>query len=319
MAVATPNPPLEFSLPVQAATPPLLDQARRLVGGDSEMVRQMAQAAGGLAVNLVLAGLILAGTIWVSGWMSRMTARAIGRAHRGPVPDTTLQTFASSLVRYFVIIIGLVSVLTQLGVKATSVIAVLGAASLAIGLALQGALANVAAGVMLLILRPYRVGDEVVINGKQGTVKGLDLFATRLSDPDNVSVYVPNAKAWGEVIVNHSATPARRVELAFTVDFADDARGAADLMLAAAAAEPRVVGKPPAWANVTDISERGVVLTLRAWVAPKNYSDARSDLIAAVLRRFEAAGIRTPYPHQVAVDGSAKPPPAAPTPPPKGH
>ncbi len=298
-------------MPTSAAPPPILDQARRLLGGDGELLRHAADAAGGLAVNLVLAGLILAATLWVAGRLAGLTARGIARAHRGPDADTTLQNFAASLVRYSVITIGLVSVLTQLGVKATSVIAVLGAASLAIGLALQGALANVAAGVMLLILRPYRVGDEVVINGKQGTVKRLDLFSTRLSDPDNLSIFVPNAKAFGEIIVNNTATPSRRIELNFTIDFGDDAREATALLLALAGAERRVVAKPAAWAKVTDVSDRGVVVTLRAWVAPRDYGDTRSDLIAAALARFEDAGIRTPYPHQVSVEGPKPSEPAA--------
>ena len=302
MAAPIPTaPPLEFSIPVKPAAPPLVEQARRLVGGDTELARHAADAAGGLAVNLVLAGLILAVTLWTANALARLTAKGIARAHRAHPYDTTLQTFAASLVRYAVIVVGLIGVLGQLGVKTTSMIAVLGAASLAIGLALQGALANVAAGVMLLILRPYRVGDDVVINGKQGTVKGLDLFSTRLSDPDNLSVFVPNAKAFGEIIVNNTATPSRRVQLDFTVDFADDAQAAADLLLAAAAADKRVMAKPAAWAKPTDVSDRGVVVTLRAWTSPRDYNDTRSDLIAAVLKRFETAGIRTPYPHQVAV------------------
>jgi small conductance mechanosensitive channel len=300
-----PLPAPQFAVPTHAGAPPLVEQARRLVGGDSELLRHAADAAGGLAVNLVVAAAILAATLWTARWLGELTAQAIQRAHRTRPYDTTLQSFAASVVRYIVIVVGLVAVLQQLGVKATSVIAVLGAASLAIGLALQGALANVAAGVMLLILRPYRVGDDVVINGRQGTVKGLDLFATRLADPDNLAIFVPNAKAFGEIIVNQTSTPSRRVELNFTVDFADDAQIACALLLSVAASEARVVAKPAAWAKVTDLSDRGTVVTLRAWTAPRDYGDARSDLIAAAMARFEAAGIHTPYPHQVAVERPA--------------
>src|SRR4051812_17973989 len=174
------------------------------------MLRHMADAAGGLAVNLTLAALILAGALWAAGALSRLTARGIARAHPHHRTDTTLQSFLASLVRYLVIVIGLIAVLDQLGVKATSVIAVLGAASLAIGLALQGALANVAAGVMILVLRPYRVGDSVRIDGQEGKVRGLDLFSTRIADPDNLNVFVPNAKAFGEIIVNQTSPTVRR-------------------------------------------------------------------------------------------------------------
>ena len=235
---------MALPIPTDPTLPPFVNQARSLFFGDGELLRHAADAAGGLAVNLALAGLILAGTVWVSRWLSGLTARAIHKSHRGRPADTTLQSFAASLVRYLVIIMGLVAVLQQLGVKTTSMIAVLGAASLAIGLALQGALANVAAGVMLLILRPYRVGDRVVINGKEGTVKGLDLFATRLSNPDNLSVFVPNAKAFGEIIINQTAPVVRRAQLDFLIDFEDDVDRALAVLLACAAASPQVVAKP---------------------------------------------------------------------------
>ncbi|MFI4965837.1 MAG: mechanosensitive ion channel family protein [Caulobacterales bacterium] len=292
-----------MALPISTnpTLPPLVDQARRLMFGDGVLLRQVADAAGGLAVNLALAGLILAGTIWAANWLSRLAARAIRRAHRHTPTDATLQTFAASLVRYVVVIVGLVAVLQQLGVKATSVIAVLGAASLAIGLALQGALSNVAAGVMILILRPYRVGDTVEINGQQGTVKGLDLFSTRLASGDNLSVFVPNAKAFGEIIINLSSPVARRVQLDFTIDYADDVDCALEIMLACAAAEPRVTPKPAPWAKLTALADSGVTVSLRAWLAPKDFDDGRYDLMKAVRDRLEGAGFSFPYPHQVAV------------------
>lgn len=309
---APPQPTLDFTLPTETASPPLFDQARRLLGGDSELLRHAADAAGGLAVNLVLAGVMLAATFWASGWLAQMTTRGIERAHRGPAADTTLQTFAASLVRYFVIIIGLVGVLNQLGVKATSVIAVLGAASLAIGLALQGALSNVAAGVMILILRPYRVGDRVEINGRQGTVKGLDLFSTRLADPDNLNIFVPNAKAFGEIIINQTAPVGRRIQLDFTIDFGDDADRALEVLIDCAKADPRVMARPEPWAKMTAIKDNGVTVTLRAWVSTGDYWDARFDILKTVRDRFGREGLSFPYPHQVAVEPRAAEPDARP-------
>ncbi len=304
---------MALPLPTDPTVPPIISQARRLALGDSELARHMADAAGGLAVNLTLAALILVVTVWASGWLSRMTVRGIERAHRNRPVDTTLQNFAASLVRYFIVIVGLIGVLQQLGVKATSVIAVLGAASLAIGLALQGALANVAAGVMILILRPYRIGDEVVINGRQGVVKGLDLFATRLADPDNLAVFVPNAKAFGEIIVNNTSTAARRIQLDFTIDYDDDVQAARRLALAVATADPRVLAKPAPWAHLTALQDSGVTVTLRAWTTPGDWGEARSDLMAEVKARFEAAGLTFPYPHQVAVEDKAPAPKPAPS------
>jgi small conductance mechanosensitive channel len=290
-------------MPVDPTVPPLVTQAKRLFLGDGELLRHAADAAGGLAVNLAVAGIILAGTIWAANWASRLTSRAISKAHRRQPPDATLQSFAASLVRYLVVIVGLIAVLDQLGVKATSVIAVLGAASLAIGLALQGALANVAAGVMLLLLRPYRVGDTVEINGRSGTVKGLDLFSTRLSSGDNLSVFVPNAKAFGEIIVNMSSPVARRAQLDFTIDYEDDADQALEVLLACAAADPRVAPKPAPWAKLTALGESGVTVSLRAWFSPKDFEDGHFDLIKAARDALDGAGFSFPYPHQVAVEG----------------
>jgi small conductance mechanosensitive channel len=202
-----------------------------------------------------------------------------------------------------------VAVLDQLGVKATSVIAVLGAASLAIGLALQGALANVAAGVMLLILRPYRVGDSVEINGKGGTVKGLDLFSTRLSSGDNLNVFVPNAKAFGEIIINMSSPVARRAQLDFSIDYADDVDAALEVMLACARADPRVSRKPEPWAKLTAMTDNGVTVSLRAYFAPKDFEDGHYDLLKTVKDALEAGGFTFPYPHQVAVEARSFQPP----------
>jgi len=291
--------------------PPFVDQAKRLVFGDGQLLRQMAGAVGGLAVNLAVAGLILAGAIWLANRLSRLAGRAIARAHRHGPADTTLQSFAASMVRYVVIVVGLVAVLEELGVKATSVIAVLGAASLAIGLALQGALSNVAAGVMILILRPYRVGDRVEINGRQGTVRRLDLFSTRLSDPDSLNVFVPNAKVFGEIIINQTSPAVRRIQLDFTIDFDDDADQALEILLACAKANPKVVDKPAPWAKLTAIKDSGVQVTLRAWFSPNDFWDGRYDLTKAVKDAFDAAGISFPYPHQVAVESRRFEPPQA--------
>jgi small conductance mechanosensitive channel len=311
--LATPTPVLPAILPTQIPTdprlPPFVNDARRLLLGDGELLRHMADAAGGLAVNLALALAIFLGTLWVANWASRLTANGIARAHRHKPADTTLQSFAASLVRYLVIIIGLISVLQELGVKTTSVIAVLGAASLAIGLALQGALANVAAGVMLLILRPYRVGDAVEVAGRQGTVRGLDLFTTRLSSGDNLSVHVPNAKVFGDIVVNQSTPVARQASLDFVIDYEDDVDRGLEILLACAAAEPTVTPKPAPWARMTAMGDRGVTMTLRAWFAPVDFDSGRYDLMKRVKDALETAGFTFPYPQQVAVEARKFEPP----------
>ncbi|MDB5419685.1 MAG: MscS Mechanosensitive ion channel [Phenylobacterium sp.] len=282
--------------------PPLSDQLRALLGGGPQAWWPLLTTLGHLAVNLTIGLVILLITIWVAGWASTLARNAAGRFHRGAEPDTVLQGFIASLVRYAVVIIGGVAVLQQIGVQTTSVLAVLGAASLAIGLALQGGLSNVAAGVMILLLRPYRIGDRVEIAGVVGRVRGLDLFITRLHDLDNSVVFIPNAKALGDKIVNFSMPESRRIVMDFGIDYADDVDLALALLIEAAKADARIVGSPAPWAKLTSLADSTVTVTLRAWTSPDGFVDTRFDLIKAVKARFDAAGLTLAYPHQVAVE-----------------
>ena len=201
----------------------------------------LASAALHVLINLAIGAGLLVVTLWAAGWAARLAREAAGRLHHGHGPDAVLQGFVSSLVRYGVIVIGLIAVLQQIGVQTTSVLAVLGAASLAIGLALQGGLSNVAAGVMLLLLRPYRIGDRVKIGEVVGRVNGLDLFVTRLHDLDNSVVFIPNSKAFGDVIINYSMPENRRIVMDFHIDYDDDVELALELLRETARAEPRIV------------------------------------------------------------------------------
>lgn len=269
-------------------------------GGDPDVLRKFADASGDFAVNLCIAALVLLLTIWASRWASGLVRRALQRFSKTR-DDATLQGFGSSLVRWAVIIVGLIAVLTRLGVETTSVIAVLGAASLAVGLALQGTLSNVAAGVMLLVFRPYRVGDFVEIAGKQGVVKHLDLFTTELATMDNVKLTAPNGKIFGDFILNFSAHPTRRVDMIFHVDFEADPEEACRRMAALAVQDARVLSDPAPITEVVGLFDHWADVALRVWVHGSDYGAVKSDLLAAVKRDFEAAGFPRPYPHQVAV------------------
>jgi len=187
-------------------------------------------------------------------------------------------------------------------VQATSVIAVLGAASLAIGLALQGTLGNVAAGVMILLLRPYRAGDRVELNGRQGRVVGMDLFNTKLLDYDGLTLYLPNGKVFGDMIVNISQAGNRRIGLIFSVDYEDDLNLALTTLIETAAADPRVMANPEPWAKVVSLGDSAVNIELRCWTSPDDWNDTRSDLIKRIKESLDANGLTIPYPHQVWVD-----------------
>jgi small conductance mechanosensitive channel len=280
---------------------PTMPDFQHLLTHDPETIRRLGGAAASLAVNVFVAAIILAATFWLSGLISRSVQRGIPRMNRHHPVDSTLPLFISSVVRYGIIIVGLVAAVQRLGVQATSIIAVLGAASLAIGLALQGALSNVAAGVMLLILRPYRVGDNVEISGREGKVRALTLFTTELTSYDGLKMVLPNGKILGELIVNFSARGLRRYEITVGVDYQDDLDKGLALLIACAQEDPRVMAKPPPWAKVTNLGDNAVSLTLRAWVKATDYVDARPDMIKTIKQRFEADGFSFPYPHQVGV------------------
>ncbi|MCC7268994.1 MAG: mechanosensitive ion channel [Caulobacteraceae bacterium] len=284
----------------------LIQRAALLFSGDRAMLATLVNMAGALAVNLVLAGIILAITLWLAGRLSKVARRAVQRAGRNHPPDQTLQAFIGSLVRYVVIAVGLIAVLQQLGVKATSVIAVLGAASLAIGLAVQGALSNVAAGVMLLLLRPYRAGDAVRLNDQMGEVKSMDLFSTRLVSPEGLDIFVPNGKVFGELLINYSTPKLRRFEWQVGIDYDDDVDLALRLLLEIAERDPRIVRAPAPWAKVTGLGESAVNLTLRAWAANADLGEAAHDTLKAIKQTFEAHGLTFPYPQQTASEREPK-------------
>ena len=281
-------------------------QAHAMLSGDPAAWRQTLDAAGGLAVNVAAAIVILIVTLWASGWLSRAVRQALARVQKPGGADPTLQGFVSSLVRWLVLIVGVIAILQQLGVQTTSILALLGAGSLAIGLAMQGALGNVAAGVMLLVLRPYRVGDVVEVNGKVGTVRRLDLFMTELADPDNLVIYMPNGKVFGEMIVNYSTPASRRMELSFGIDYQDDLDHALALLLQCARADGRVLAHPEPWAGVTALASSSVTVTLRAWIPTPAFWDVRYAMIKRVKETLEGAGMTFPYPHQVAVEKPAR-------------
>lgn len=264
------------------------------------MLLLLLSLAGAFAVRLLVAALILGITLWASRRLARLAEHGVARLtqHQGP-SDGTLSGFVSAVVRYGVVAIGAIAVLQQLGVQATSVLAVLGAASLAIALALQGTLGNVAAGVMILLLRPYRVGDRVNLNGQSGKVVHLDLFNTRVLDYDGLTVHIPNGKVFGDTIINLDQGGRRRVELTVGVSYNDDLDTAIEVMLRVAAADPRVLKEPRPWAKVTDLANSSVNVTLRCWTDPDDWVDAKFDLLKQIKESIEDAGLSFPFPQVV--------------------
>ncbi|MBU3974189.1 MAG: mechanosensitive ion channel [Alphaproteobacteria bacterium] len=267
---------------------------------DAAMIAKLTDMAGDLAVNLVIALAILAATILLSRWVAGVTRRMLSRV-RGFRHDQTVLSFVVQVVRVVVYIVGLIAVLQRLGVQTTSIIAVLGAASLAVGLALQGTLSNVAAGVLLLVLRPYKVGDVIDIGGVAGSVQRLDLFTTQMSNANNHKIVVPNAKVLGDVILNLSGQKTRRVEINFTVGYGEDLNAARAVLAGVAEAHEKVLDDPAPWTGVTGLLDSAVQITLQAWVKSDDWWQTQADLMQGGKEAIDAAGIEIPFPHQVAV------------------
>jgi len=272
-----------------------------VVTTETAALTKASDVVGDLAVNVVIAMLIAVATFWIAKWASSLVRGGLQKLPRTHA-DKTLQDFASSVIRYAVVIIGVVAILRRLGVETTSIITVLGAASLAIGLALQGALSNVAAGVMILVFRPYRVGDFVMIAGKSGTVKNFDLFNTEMLDSDGLKVMVPNGKAFGDVVVNYTDIPNRRVEMTFALDPSANAQAAADAAMAVLKADKRVLDDPAPMARPTEYTAEKITLTVRAWARVDQYWDMRFDLSRLVSEAVQRAGAPFYYPTVRAVN-----------------
>jgi small conductance mechanosensitive channel len=234
-------------------------------------------------VNLVVGLVILVITFWAAGWGSGLVKRAIGRLHsRSGTPDVTLQSFLGSLTRYLIIIVGLMVVLDKLGVKTTSVLAVLSGLLLGVGLALQGALSNVAAGVMLLLFRPYRVGDLVEIGGRQGTVKALDLMITEVVTPDGLRVTAPNGKIFGDFIVNYTKPGKRRVDVTFHIPPNKSLAEVLEAMKVQLAHDKRVLKDPAPSFEASGLNELYAEGIVRVWVKPPDYVPVKTAIVLGV-------------------------------------
>lgn len=253
-------------------------------------------------LDVVAAIIILILGWWFARWAKRFLHRRLSRT--GKI-DLMLVGFFSSFVKYAILTFTVIAVLSQFGVQTTSLITVLGAAGLAIGLALQGTLSNVAAGVMLLIFRPFRVGDYVEVAGVGGVVKDVSLFITEMSTPDNIQITVPNGQIWGNVIRNFTVNDTRRIDLAVGIGYVSRLQHAFDAIRATIERDPRILKEPEPLAALSGLGASSLDLTVRAWVKTADYWPVRFDLLRAIKETLDAEGIEIPYPHQVVFERQA--------------
>lgn len=244
--------------------------------------------------GIIIAIIILIIGRWIAMWLSSIGRKAMTRGNI----DETLARFLSKLVYYALLAAVLIAAADQLGIKTTSFVAILGAAGLAIGLALKDSLGNFASGVMLILFRPFRVGDYVTAGGVSGTVQQIDIFSTILKTPDNQKIIVPNSSITADVIVNVNAEPTRRIDLQVGIGYDDDIREAKTTLENLVRSDSRILQDPAPQIAVAELADSSVNLIVRPWVLTADYWDVRLELTEKIKLTFDEKGISFPYPQQ---------------------
>lgn len=231
---------------------------------------------------------------WIATGVQRLTRRIL----TGKKVDPTIVSFVGHLIYIALLTFVVIAALAQVGIQTTSFIAVMGAAGLAIGLALQGSLANFAAGFLMIIFRPFKAGDYIEGAGAAGIVEKLEVFTTTLKTLDNKVVIIPNAKIMGDNIINYSAMETRRVDLDFGVSYREDIDKVRKCIQDVINNDARTLKDPEASILVKELANSSVVFQLRVWVKGSDYWGVYFDVIEAVKKRFDAEGISIPYPQR---------------------
>ena len=231
----------------------------------------------------------------VAGWAGSSVLRLLNKTTR---VDDTLKPFFANTVRYFILILVVIAVLSQFGIQTASLIAMLGAAGLAIGLALQGTMQNIAAGIMLLFLRPFKVGEYIDAEGISGTVNEIGLFTTHLKTYDGIYLETPNSKLWNRSIINYSRLPTRRLDIGVGIGYGDDIDKALAILMDLMVKDGRVLKDPEPATMVLELADSSVNLNMRMWTDTSNFWALKFELTKAVKQRFDAEGISIPYPQR---------------------
>lgn len=212
--------------------------------------------------------------------------------------EATLVSFVHHISYVAAMTFVVIAAIGQLGVQTTSFIAVLGAAGLAVGLALQGSLSNFAAGVILILFKPFKVGDFIIAGGEMGTVKEIQIFNTVLAHPDNRKIVVPNSQVTGGTITNFSAIDSRRIDLKFGISYGDDMKKAKEALAKVVASDKRVLAEPKTVIAVSELGDSSVNIICRPWVKPGDYWDVYFNLVEQGKLELEKNGITIPFPQR---------------------
>lgn len=243
--------------------------------------------------------IIAALAIFIIGrWVANLITKGVRRLLERANVDSTLVKFLSNIVRILLLIFVILAAIGQLGIQTTSLIAVLGAAGLAVGLALQGSLSNFAAGVLVIIFRPYKVGDYIEAAGVAGTVDEVQIFNTVMNTPDNKRIIVPNSQITGGIITNYSAHETRRVDFTFGIGYGDDIDKAKKIIEEVLTGDERVLADPAPQIVVAELADSSVNIVARPWAKAADYWGLKFEVTETVKKRFDAEGISIPFPQR---------------------
>ena len=277
-----------------------MDNLLGLPIGEDRVVGDLvsAEIVLGILLNVVAAFAILFVALMISGWVRRKLIRT---ATNNENLDLTLFSFLANILRYAILAMAFIFILNRFGIQTTSLVAVVGAAGLAIGLAMQGALSSIAAGVMLVIFRPFKIGDFVDVAGLMGTVKDISIVATELATVDNLQIIVPNAKVWGSPITNYSTYDTRRAEWLFGVGYGADLAKAEQIIRDTVLSDPRALQEPAPFLQVNNLGDFSVDFLVRVWCNRTDLFAFQADMKRAVKEAFDANGIDIPFPTQTVI------------------
>ena len=247
-----------------------------------------------LAINVAVAIAIF----YIGKLVVGMIVRGMRKVMQKQEIDKTLETFVSNLVRMVLMVIVVIAAISQLGIETTSFIAIFGAAGLAVGLALQGSLSNFAAGVLIVLFRPYRVGDFIEGAGIAGVVEQVQILTTVLRTGDNKQIIVPNGQIMNSIITNYSAKDTRRVDMVVGVSYDDDLDKVRSVLEELIAADDRILEDPAVTIAVSELGDSSVNFVVRPWVKTADYWGVMFDMTEAIKKRFDKEGISFPFPQQ---------------------
>lgn len=237
-------------------------------------------------------------TLVIGIWIAKLLAKSLGKVLNKREVDPTLVKFLVSLAKIGLITFVMISAAAQIGIQTASFVAIIGAAGLAIGFALQGSLSNLAAGVMLIIFKPVKVGDYIEGGGAAGSVEAVGIFITTLLTPDNKVVYIPNSTLTGGNITNYSAKDTRRVDMVFGIGYSDDIDKAKKVIDEVLSADDRVLKDPAPQIVVSELADSSVNFNVRPWVKTADYWGLYFDTTETIKKKFDEQNISIPFPQR---------------------